>query len=124
MMVKVMEEFKNITVLICDGKPDLQGDSFDIKNIEFLDCVPIHENFDPRKPIGTAKLKLDGNILKANLSLSTKWFQKSQLLVPAIQGRAGRTNNNIIEKFSIDGISMVDKNADERIKPLTINLEK
>jgi len=108
-----MKKFKNIIVMIADGKPDSQNDIIYIRDVKIpKNKVPVTLNFDATKLLGEAELRIEGNQVVADLELTEDGFDK---LIPCIQGTVDRVGN---KGCSISGIGLAEKNADFRINKL------
>jgi len=110
-----MKKFKNIVVLIADGKPNAQNYSIDIKGVKIpKKKVVVTLNFDAKKPLGTAELRIEGNQVVADLELNEDGFDN---LVPCTKGAVDRIGDGI----SLIEIGLSEKNADSRINMLSVS---
>lgn len=115
------------TVMICDDRPDRQGDTFDIKGITFPKWVPVTLDFQNNiPPLGKAKLRTVGDKIMATVELNeTDNAEEMKTLigmVPAIGGKTGLERKsgkpNLILELNIESIGLCRENSDYRIAPL------
>jgi len=125
-MKKKKRSFKNITVLISNGKSDSNGDIFDLEKIELPKNfnLPVTREFNHEDIIGEAKLTKDvkNKTIKiiADISLNKFGFEN---YYPAVGGfikrKEEKDDNVIIKDFKLTSISICYKgNTDKRIKKL------
>lgn len=113
-------------VLIADGTVDQDNDSISIENVSFKNPVPVIKDFDISKPIGVAALSVDGNTVKAKITIPDSLDPTGEAFwyIPAIGGSCDRVKpdgNKIrtITNLKIYKISLSMKpNSDPRIKPI------
>lgn len=117
-----MKEFKNVVVLVADGKADRAGDVFVKGGIEFNEEVMVHKNFDTTDPnniLGTAKLRWEGDNLMADLSVKESAVDEVKKSFPAIGAimHQGKDTMRMINKCKIGMIGVSgNENSDLRIK--------
>ena len=101
------------TLMICDGRPDLQNQ---IHNIDLIDIpkerVPVNLNFDKCRLAGMAKLDKKDNKVIAAIELSDNFNPMYYNLVPCV----GALYQN--GKMFINEIGLCYDNADNRIDRL------
>lgn len=99
------------TALIADGQPDQSGMSHDIESVTVPDDeVVVTWNYDKTKPLGTARLRKEGDRVVVDATIDPE--KLAACLVPAVGG--------VIHKgvYSIDHLGISDNNVDARIEPL------
>lgn len=110
------------TILICDGSPDSQGDSFpSIDGIEFSDIVPVTRKFDLRQRIGMAKLEKVDDRVKFSFDWQFDAKPPEFALYPYVGGTIKKKDGNKVLECVIEQISLgTTPNADSRIEPVQI----
>lgn len=106
-----MKTYKGI-VFIGDGTEDAHGEAIDINSVKLPEGnIPVHENWDHMKTIGSARLTIVGDKVMATINLDYPLDVSRQ--IPAIGGTQGK------DDIDIQCIGLVTANADHRIKPLS-----
>lgn len=115
---------KNVTILIADGTPDLQGDVIDVNGIELPKEVPLTHGFysTPETFLGKAYLRKEGDRIVADLEFVTDRIpaELRKHCYPAIAGYIVERDGAIIKRCRINQLSIsVEANVDPRISKLT-----
>lgn len=111
----IMLRYKNVRVLVADGKKDSQGDSILIENVELeRDRVPVNIEFDADRTIGRAFIRKEGNEILADIEIESR--EDIEELYPCIAGLVTRKEDQCC--ISIGSIGLSKKNTDFRIDPL------
>ena len=113
-------------VLIADGTVDQDNDSISIENVSFTNPVRVVKDFDISKPIGKAVLSVDGNTVRAKITIpdSTDPTGEAFWYIPAIGGgcdpvKPDGNKVRTITNLRLTAISLsMEPNSDPRIKPL------
>jgi hypothetical protein len=118
-----MIEIKDITVLIADGVQDKQGNIIYISGLELpkVLSIPVRLGIEtPTPPVGTAKIRIEGNLVKCDFSFFDELPVPASFLTPSISGVILSRSDSIILKYRITRIDLIPKgtNADERIGTL------
>jgi hypothetical protein len=109
------------TVMICDGRYDSSGESTFIADVSFPETVPIRSGFfEDGQPLGTAKLRKDGDAVVADLDIME---DVDMSLIPCIAGRVGIRNPTScgfnLGQLELTMIALMrGPNCDERIRSL------
>ena len=105
----------NVVVLIADGNLDRSGVAHSIDKVKFA-CryVRITDDFNKDMLLGEAKLRIDGNKVKADLNLNLELHPNMRAkLKPCVGGTV-----SIDGEFTINEVALSKENTDARIKSL------
>ena len=113
-------------VLIADGTVDQDNDSISIENVSFTNPVRVVKDFDISKSIGVAALSVEGNTVRAKITIpdSTDPTGEALWYIPAIGGGCDPVKPDgdkirTITHLCIYEIALTEKpNSDPRIKSL------
>jgi hypothetical protein len=120
-------------VLIADGTVDQDNDSISIENVSFANPVRVVKDFDISKSIGVASLSVDGNTVKAKITIPDSADLTSETYcgyIPDIGGSCDPVKpdgNKIrtITNLRLSEISLSMKpNSDPRIKPIGTRVDE
>ena len=111
------------TVLIMDGKSDLQGDVFTPDSIvKIKDDIPVSYGFDSslENRVGRALLYREGNEVKYRIAFYPERVPDfiAKLYKPCVGGFLSKKQGDKILEFTISFIGLASENADPRIKKL------
>jgi len=115
-------------LLVCDGKPDAQGDILNIDNFKSPSIVPVNINFRQEiPPVGMATVVKDGNNLRYAISLYKGILPKDLYdLVPCFGGEVDfpEKGSKISNVKNMTSVGLAEKNADPRILSLGASATK
>jgi len=115
-----VHEFKDIVVLIGDGRVDKHKESVDIKNVAIPDePVQVSHDFN-HMPIGIAQLFKEDKSVKANIKLYDQLIKPevARNLIPCVGGYIGSAVAGEVSTFEVSNIGLCEENADARIPKL------